>query len=154
MNGHAPTCPGPYQSCTCGAQRQRSPRKSDAPPPADITDVQLRELAGMFGLLVRRGVVLTRVTRGSITITQRCIVCGDEIFAKVTDHGTRYEITGTIGTKIRIAYLTHRCTPIESSLLGASYEELEELFALLERDSQRLATRAAEIDRLRRARVA
>lgn len=135
--------------------RKQARDKSDAPPPADISDEQIaRDLSSTMTLLAGRSVLVNRDNAGEIRIRQRCTVCCADIEAAVTDTGTQSEITSAIGTRVRLSYLQHRCQPIEQSLLGATYEDLDEMFAACERDGQRLMDRAAEIDRLRKARSA
>lgn len=163
---HAPTCSAPYQPCTCGHPVARSPKKSEPPPPAEITNQELSALQDSIEPLVARRVRICRPASyvgehegaqykpGSIRVMQRCFLCGEDVVAYVADYGTKLEIVGAIGTCVRLSYFKHRCPPVEQSLLGATYDELEEMFAMLEREGTAMIERAAEIDKIKRARVA
>jgi hypothetical protein len=58
-----------------------------------------------------------------------------------------------IGAEARKAYHLHRCPPIEQSLMGFTYEELETLRTELDRDATNMLERVIEIQKLETARV-
>lgn len=84
--------------------------------------------------------------------TQRCAACC-EIVTKTVHVRTSEDFWQLkLGAESRKAYLLHRCPPVESALLGFSWDELEELHAGLERDMNQIAERLADIEKLRKAR--
>lgn len=170
---HASACPA-YNSrllseCTCGApgtsgKRGRADYK-EPPPPADVTDAHLADIARMYERLVQRRIRIGRPADyiddvedaeykpRTIRIVQRCSVCREDVIAFVDDQGTNLEIVGVLGDRVRIAYYAHRCPPVKQSLLGATYEDLEAIHESLESQGTEMVARAAEIDRIKKARA-
>ncbi len=119
-------------------------------------DDALRSMCDAFSGLLGRHVRFTGWQGGLGQIEQRCAGCGATIeikqsFAGVEAMGT--EAALRIGDAVRKRYLLHRCEPVAQTLVGLTYAELEELHASLERESVRLMERAAEIDKLQKARA-
>lgn len=101
-------------------------------------------------VLNERGVIAPATT---IEIHQRCSACSSDLVKR-----TRIDLADPLsgmqlGATARKEYLLHRCPPAETSLVGLTYEELEQLHAELERDGTKMIERAAAIDAIRKARV-
>lgn len=175
MIQHAPACPFGTAPCTCGAPTPRERKVAEPLPPADITDEQIADLAKTCEAITQRRTRLGRVgafpvweqmpnapeyvqivrderiKRDSINVVQRCLCCGADVVSYVADHGTYKDVVDAIGAQIRIAYARHRCELLAPSLFGATYDELEQMRAELEREGTRMIERAAEIERMLKA---
>lgn len=117
---------------------------------------RLLRLAGEHARLLGRRLTYEHVDNrqfpGLVVIRQRCAVCCSDI-----EKNTSVDVNdGLLGVQLhataRKAYLMHRCPPVSASLLGFTYEELEELHVSLDRDLQAIAERVLEIEKLKKAR--
>lgn len=88
-----------------------------------------------------------------IEIKQRCVCCCSDVDKRIALDVEKPFFGLELGAAARKAYLLHRCPPLSDSLIGFTYEELEQLKQDLERDGQRLFERAAEIVKLEKARA-
>lgn len=142
------------------AARAGRPARAPAPEPwaepSFASDQALRSMCDAFSGLLGRHVRFTGwTTNGLARIEQRCAGCAATIAIELSSAGVEamgQEAAARLGDGVRKRYLLHRCEPAAQSLFGFTYAELEELHAALERESLKLAERAAEIDKLRRGR--
>lgn len=89
---------------------------------------------------------------GRITARQNCAACRGDITTAFAWPGAA-KLFSALGAAARKPYLLHRCPPVETALVGFTYEELAQLKVELERDGTKMIERAAEIERLEKARV-
>lgn len=87
-----------------------------------------------------------------IEIQQRCACCCGDINKRVAIDTSQAFFGLELGAAARKAYLQHRCPPVSDSLIGFTYEELEELHQALERDADLMLERVAQIVELQKAR--
>ncbi len=134
-----------------------APRRNidDVPQPVIDLSAMTLEHRRLFGrpityveILVEAGVQHT----GMFDIEQRCSACRADVKKRVTVDLTSPLVGLELGAAARKSYLLHRCDPVEASLMGFTYEELEELHQELERDAFKMIDRAADVSRLKNAR--
>lgn len=102
-----------------------------------------------FNMVTNAPIVDDRLT--AIEIRQRCAACCSDIDKRITLDLADPLAALQLGAAARKAYLLHRCPPAESSLLGFTYDELDVLFAELEREIDTIGRRLAEVDAIRKA---
>lgn len=92
---------------------------------------------------------------GTYNIHQRCDACRDVITVDNVRGDRTYMTTGVaIARATRLAWMKHRCTPIGGALGLLETDDLRQLYEQLERDSERLAARAIEVQRVLDERLA
>jgi hypothetical protein len=134
-------------------------RSNDEPEEASRNDASLRKTARAIGDLLGRRVHLSLSTDAypfgtprPLVITQKCQVCRVDIECRVPEGKTELATITVAGAAARKSYLQHVCEPVERSLIGFTWPELEDLRQSLERDAIRIAERASAIEKLERNR--
>ncbi len=131
---------------------------NEAPLPSASRLLRLAiEHARLFGRRLAYSEILREggaaMPSGLIEIQQRCACCCGDINKRVRVNLEDAFFGLELGAVARKAYLQHRCPPVSDSLIGFTYEELEDLKQDLERDAQRMMERVAAIDVLEKARA-
>lgn len=126
-----------------------------APPRPRAEDsfgsTQALKLGADLRSLLQRPVEVIALS-GTYEVRQRCPACGETIDKVGGARDTYTDTFAAIGTAARKTYLLHACPPVEASLLGFTWDELEELHATLERDVNRIGERQQQIEKLRKER--
>lgn len=86
-----------------------------------------------------------------LDVKQRCGVCRDEITKAILWPGLD-KLQLELAKAIRSSYLLHNCKPVEQSLIGVTYDDLEELSQAVERELLELTDRLVEIRRIMKER--
>lgn len=119
-----------------------------SPVDAKQLDAWISTFAQLFG----RPLSIVRVDRDrGVAVLQRCRACGAEILSRVPNNLTSaadpMAVMAVVAHSVRHDYDSHRCPPIDVALHGCSAEELDALLQSTESDAQKLAERAALIEK-------
>lgn len=121
-------------------------------PTDSFGHVQADHLSSALTSLLRRSVAVRPNNTNTYQVRQRCPACHADVDKTVVGEADYVATFAAVGAAARKAYLMHACPPVETSLHGLTWDELEELHATLERDVNRIGERQRDIEQLRKER--